>query len=202
MYNNEDLYGKKASHFRQSRRLTLAVSQAAGPLWEFRWAPVITTGICLVNRVILRAVQTGAATAEALPFSLKVARTFTVADATNTASILRTGDDQKLNGDHANSVLADFRESNSATAAAGGTKTLDTDAIALGTFVSIAAASTTESGGGYLTLFDLDPIASGDQPLRLESNEGWVLSLDTGKGATQGVDLILTTSWSEIAPIS
>ncbi len=193
-------YGRKTTHFRQARRLVLNTSQAAGPLWEFRWGN--TAGaICLVNRVTLKAVQNANATAEELIFNLKVARTFTAADTTNTASILRSGDMQKLNGDYADSLLSDFRETSSATAAAGGTKTLDTDSIAQGSFVSIATASTTESGGGYSMVFNFNPLATEEQVLRLEANEGWVISLEATKGATQGVVLVLETSWAEVEPV-
>lgn len=202
-YNKEEFYGKRASHFRQSRRLVLAVSQAAGALWEFRWADTTQPGsICLVNRITLRAYQNAAATAEDLQFSLKVARTFTATDDTNTASIKRTGDNQKLNGDHSDTLLTEFRESNSATAAAGGTKTLDTDSLVNGIFVSIAAASTSESGGGLTTVFDFNPSLAEEQDLRLEANEGWVISLDQAKGATAGVVLLMDTSWSEIVPMT
>jgi hypothetical protein len=177
----------------------LNTSQAAGSLWEFRWG-ASTGALCLVNRVSLKGLQNANATAEELRFNLKVARSFTAVNSTNTASILRSGDMQKLNGDFADSLLTAFVETNSATAAAGGTMTLDTDSIAQGSFVSIATASTTESGGGYSMVFNYNPIASEEQALRLEQNEGWVISLEATKGATQGVVLILETSWTEIAP--
>lgn len=193
-------YGKSVSHFRQARRLALAASQAAGALWEFRWDPATTGAVCLVNRVMLKAVQIANATAEELRFNLKVARTFTVSDDTNTVSVLRANDMQKLNGDHADSLLAAFRESSAATAASGGTKTLDTDSIAQGSFVSILTASTAESGGGYATVFDFNPLPAGESPLRLEADEGWVISIEADKGATTGVVLVLETGWSEIKP--
>lgn len=189
-------YGKRSTYLRQARRYVMASAQAAGPLWEFRWSN--TGAICLVNRVTLRAVQNGNATAEELRFNLKVARTFTATDDTNTASILRSGDMQKLNGDQTDSLLGAFRESNAATAAAGGTKTLDTDSIAQGSYVSIATASTTESAGGPVTVFDFAPASAGEWPLRLEANEGWVISLEADKGATTGVVLIMETGWYEV----
>lgn len=189
--------GKKVTHFRQARRLLMASAQAAGALWEFRWGNTLGA-LCLVNRVSLKAVQIAAATAEELRFNLKVARTFTATDDTNTVSIKLTGDMQKLNGDFADTLLTEFRESNSATAAAGGTKTLDTDSIAQGSFVSIATASTTESGGGYIMVFDFNPLAADEQVLRLEKDEGWIISLEVAKGATQGVVLVMETSWSEV----
>lgn len=191
-------YGRVGSHFTQARRFLMNTSQAAGALWEFRWGNA--SAICLVNRVTLKALQIANATAEELRFNLKIARTFTATDDTNTASILRSGDMQKLNGRKADSLLSAFRESGSATAAAGGTKTLDTDSIAQGSFVSIATASTTLSGGGYEVVFDFAPGAYSEEPLRLETNEGWVISLEATKGATQGVVLVMETCWSEVQP--
>ena len=191
-------YGRKITHYRQARRLAMASAQAAGALWEFRWGNTVAGNFCLVNKVSLKAVQIANATAEELRFNLKIARTFTATDDTNTASILRSGDMQKLNGDYEDSLLTAFRESNSATAASGGTKTLDTDSIAQGSFVSIATASTTESGGGYTMVFNFNPLAGDEQVLRLEQDEGWVISLEAQKGATTGVVLIMETSWSEV----
>lgn len=196
-YQYQGARGGKIAHFRQARRLLLATSQAAGPIWEFRWGN--TDGhLCLINKVTLKAVQIAASTAEELRFNLKIARAFTATDDTDTASILRSGDMQKLNGDFGDSLLTAFRESNAATAAAGGTKTLDTDSIAQGSFVSIASASTTESGGGYTMVFNFNPLAASENQLKLEQDEGWVISQEVTKGASQGVVLIMEASWSEV----
>lgn len=199
MSSKDNIYGKRGSHFRQARRFAMATSQAAGALWEFRWGTA-TSAICLIDRITLKAVQIANATAEELRFNLSIARTFTATDDTNTASILRATDMQKVNGDHSDSILTAFRESNAATAASGGTKTVDTDPIAHGSFVSIATAGTTISGGGFTNIFDYAPNTSGERQLRLETNEGWVINLEATKGATTGVVLILEVAWTEIVP--
>lgn len=174
----------------------MASSQAAGALWEFRWANA--TSLCIVNRITLKALQIANATAEELRFNLKVARTFTATDDTNTASILRGTDLQKLNGDYGNSVLTEFRETNIATAATGGTKTLDTDSIAQG---SIYCAGTVQvvTFDTNATVFDFNPALGNEYPLRLEANEGWVISLEATKGATTGIVLLMETSWTEVS---
>lgn len=194
---NNPIYplGYKVNHFRQARRLALATSQAAGPLWEFRWGSSLGH-LCFVNRVTLKAVQIANATAEELRFNLKFARTFTVADTTNVTSILRANDLQKLNGDYSDSVLSNFVESNAATAASGGTLTQDTDPLASGNYVTIATASTTFDGASDI-LFDFCPLQEGSQALRFEQNEGWAINIEATKGATQGFVLIMETSWSE-----
>lgn len=187
--------GYKTNHFRQARRLPLAVSQAAGALWEFRWGTALGH-VCYINRLKLMGAQVANATAEELRFNLQVARAFTVVDSTNTTSILRSGDNQKLNGDSADSVLSAFVESNSATAAAGGTKTLDSDPICEGSYTTLATASTTFDGCQDV-IFDYCPYLEGDQLLRLEQNEGWVINLEAAKGATAGFNLYLEVAWTE-----
>lgn len=187
--------GYKTNHFRQSRRLALQASQAAGPLWEFRWGSTLGH-VAYINRVKLMGAQIANATAEELRFSLQVARAFTAVDSVNTTSILRSLDNQKLNGDSADSVLTAFVESNSATAASGGTKTLDSDPIATGSYVTIATASTTFDGGPD-PIIDYCPLIEGDQCLRLEMNEGFIISLDAAKGPTTGFALYLELSWTE-----
>ena len=194
---NNPLYplGYKVGHYRQARRLALASAQAAGILWEFRWG-ASTGDIAYIKRVTLKAVQIANATAEELRFNLKIARTFTAANTTNTASILTTGNSQQLQTPYAASTLTAFRESNSATAATGGTLTQDTDSIAQGSFVSLATISTTDQARQDI-VFDFNPLAESDQLLGLRQDEGWVINLEAAKGATTGVVLIMETAWAE-----
>lgn len=187
--------GYKVNHFRQARRLVLGVSQAAGPLWEFRWGSTLGHQ-CFVNRILLTGTQTANATAEELRFSISVARSFTAVDTVNTVSILRSGDNQKLNGDTADSVLTAFVESNSATAASGGTYTKDSDPLALGSYVTLAAASTANDGADDI-VSDFNPVLEDYQLLRLERDEGFIISLDAAKGATAGYTAFLEVAWAE-----
>lgn len=194
---NNPIYplGYKVTHYRQARRLSLASAQAAGPLWEFQWGT--TAGhICFVNRVTLKVVQSANATAEELRFNLTIARAFSAPDTTNTVSILRTGDMQQLETPYAASVLSAFRESNSATAPAGGTMTQDTDPIAAGSYVTLGTISTTFDGGSDV-IFDFCPLQEGYQMLGLRKNEGWVINLEAQKGATTGVSVHMETAWTE-----
>lgn len=189
-----DPLGYKVAHFRQGRRLLLATSQAAGPLWEFRWGSA--AGLCYVTRITLKGVQFANASGEELRFNCTVARTFTVADTTNVASIKRTGNMQKLNTAFVASLLSDFVESNSATAASGGTYTQDTDPLTLGSYSCLTTASTQNDGSSDV-IFDYTPFWDGDQPLRLNKNEGFFINLEVAKGATQGFSLDLEVNWVE-----
>ena len=187
--------GYKVNHYRQARRLLLATSQAAGPLWEFQWN---TTGghVCFVNRILVNGVQTGAATAEELQFNVKVARGFTSVDSSNVASILRSGDNQQINSAYSGSLLTAFVESNAATAASGGVYTQDTDPICNGSYVTLATASTSFDGADD-TICDFNPFAEGLGPLRLKAGEGFIVNLGQTKGASQGFVLNLEVAWSE-----
>lgn len=187
--------GFKVNHFRQARRLTLATSQVAGPLWEFQWKT--TAGhICLIKRILLNGVQTGNATAEELQFNLKIARSFTAVDNTNVTSILRSGDMQQLSTKYGASVLNAFVESSAASAASGGTMTLDTDAICNGSYVTIATATTTFDGADD-SIIEFSPFTEAQHFLRLDTNEGFVISLGATKGATQGFILNMEVAWAE-----
>lgn len=195
-------YGRTVTHFRQARRFVLNSAQAAGPLWEFRWGDTTAPGsVAVVNRVTLKAIQTANATAEELRFNLRIARGFTVADTTNVASIKRTGNMQKLHANQRDSLLTDFLEANSATAPTGGTYTQDTDPIVSGSFVTIAAVSTT-SPSWVTNIFDFSGLADGELPLVSRVNEGWVINLEAAKGATTGVSMFVEVSWSEIQPMT
>lgn len=188
--------GYKVAHFRQARRLPLAGLQAAGPLWEFRWGSAL--GLCYITRITLKGVQIASATAgQELRFNVTLARNFTAADTTNTASILRAGNMQKLNTAFAASLLSDFRETNSATAPTGGTYTQDTDPVAIGSYVTLTTASTTNDGSAE-AMIDYTPYWEGDQLIRLNKNEGFLVNLEAAvAGAASGFILYLEVCWAE-----
>jgi hypothetical protein len=154
----------------------------------------------VVKRVILKGLQFAASTAEELQYTLKVARTYTAVDSSNVASILRSGDMQKLNGDFTDSVLTAFAESNSASAASGGTYTLDTDGIAAGSFTTVAA--TPPGPLGSQTILDYNPMTEDHQFLRLEKDEGFVIKQEVTKGASQGFALHLEVAWAECLKVA
>lgn len=187
--------GWKTNHFRQARRLALASAQAAGALWEFRWGTTLGH-ICFINRILVNGVQIANATAEELRFSLKIARSFTAVDSSQVASILRSGDMQQLATRNSASVLTAFVESNAATAASGGTMTLDTDPICNGSYVTLATATTSVDGADD-TIMDFCPLIEGYQCLRLDKDEGFVINLDAQKGATTGFIVNLEVAWTE-----
>lgn len=188
-----DPLGYKVAHFRQGRRLVLGSGQAAGPLWEFRWGSALA--ICFVTRVTLKGIQNGtAATPGELRYNLTRALTFTAADPTNTASILRSGNMQKLNTAFASSLLSEFRESNSATAPTAGTYTQDTDPIALGSYSTVATPTV---DGSSDTIFDFQYISDGDQPLRLNKNEGFIVNLEAALAGQSNFIQYLEVCWVE-----
>lgn len=196
-----DPLGYKVAHFRQARKYTFPGSIAGNtPIWEFRWGA--TTGICYVTRIIVKAVQTNATPSASFefPFNIQVARSFTAADPTNTTSILRSGNNQKLNTAFLASKLSEFREKDSsANAATGGTLTQDSDPIAIGSYFTVVpAAGTPTFDGGPDSVCDFTYSWDGDQCLRLNANEGFVVNYTGGAGpVTPGLNVYLEVCWVE-----
>jgi hypothetical protein len=131
-------------HYRVARRLVPAGTTTAGNLWTLR-NPTASGILVVVKRVLLKVVQNAAPTAAVEDiFTLKVARAYTVADTTNSAAISPASAMQKMRTSMGNAA-AQVRESNAAGGASGGTKTVDTDAIATG---SVWVAAALASGQG------------------------------------------------------
>lgn len=188
-----DPLGYKTYHYRQARKYVMPNSQAAGPIWEFRWSSSL--GLCFVTRVTVKAIQTGTVTAGSeLRFDLTVARGFTLADPTNTVSILRATNNQKINTAYGASILGEFREANSATAAAGGTYTLDSDPIAIGSYSTVTNPTI---DGGVDEMFNYQPYADGDQVLRFNKNEGFIINSQVAAQAANSFTLYLEVNWVE-----
>jgi hypothetical protein len=118
-------------HYRIARRLAPAASTTAGNLWTFR-NPTASGILTVVKRIRVRVVQIANPTAAVEDrFSLKIARGYTIADTTGSASIAPSANMQEVRTSMA-TATAQVRESNAAGGASGGTKTTDTDAIAIG----------------------------------------------------------------------
>lgn len=182
-------------HYRVARRFTPAGTTLAGNLWTFR-NPSASGLVMVIGRVSLRAVQIAAPTAAIEDrFNLKVARSYTVADATGSASIAPTAAMQEMRTSMA-SAVAQIREANVAAGASGGTKTLDTDAIATGSFW--VAAAVPGAMQAPVPILDYYPsVADGQHPLLLAPDEGFIIANENNFGATSGIILHLEINWAE-----
>jgi hypothetical protein len=184
-------------HYRIARRLVPASTTLAGILWTMR-NPTASGILVVIKRVSLRAVQVAAPTAAIEDiFTVKVARAYTVADTTNSASIAPASGMQDLRTSMANAVTQ-VREASAAAGASGGTKTPDTDAISTGS-TWVAAALASGQGNGPTTVLDYYPnVADGEHPLVLASDEGLLVSNANNFGATSGITLHIEMYWAEV----
>lgn len=179
-------------HYRVARRFVPAGTTLAGNLWCFR---NISANLALIERIKLTIVQVAAPTAaiEDL-FNIKVARAYTVSDVTASVAITPAAAMQKLRTSMGNSGI-ELREANAAAGASGGTRTLDTDAFASGSqWVSAAIP-----GAPLTTVLDYYPNpASGEYPLALANNEGFIIANGNAFGAVSGIILQLELVWAEV----
>lgn len=184
-------------HYRIGRRLAPAATTTAGNLWTLR-NPTASGIFLVVKRIFLRAVQIAAPTAAVEDiFNIKVARAYTVADTTGSASIAPAAGMQDLRTSMANAA-AQVRESNAAGGASGGTKTADTDAISTGS-MWVAAALASGQSNGPTTILDYYPnVADGEHPLVLASDEGVLVSNTNAFGTASGIALHVEIYWAEV----
>jgi hypothetical protein len=184
-------------HYRIGRRLAPFATTLAGNLWTFR-NPTASGILCIVKRVRLRVLQVGAPTAAIEDqFLLKVARAYTVADATGSASIAPATNMQELRTSMG-AAVAQVREASVAAGASGGTKTLDTDGIITGS-AWVAAALASGLGNGPIDVFDYYPnVADGEHPLVLAADEGFIISNANNFGAASGIVLHVEMNWAEV----
>lgn len=184
-------------HYRIARRFSPATTTLTGNLWTFR-NPTASSILAVVTSVRLRVLQTGAPTAAIEDrFSLKIARAYTVADTTGSASIAAAANMQELRTSMGTSA-AQVREANIAAGASGGTKTLDTDFIATGA-QWIPVAVPTGGSNPASEVFNFQPfVQAGEHPLVLAADEGFLLSNDNALGAASGIVLYLDLAWAEV----
>jgi hypothetical protein len=184
-------------HYRVARRLVPAATTTAGNLWTLR-NPTASGILVVVKRISLRAVQIAAPTAAVEDiFTLKIARAYTVADTTGSASIAPASGMQDVRTSMANAA-AQVRESNAAGGASGGTKTVDTDAIATGS-VWVSAALASGQGNGPAQILDYYPnVSDGEHPVVLASDEGILLANTNAFGTASGIALHCEIYWAEV----
>lgn len=176
--------------FRIARRFVPAASQTAGVLWTFRNPHA--TKLVVINRIRLRVLQVGAPTAAIEDqFSVKFARSYTVADNTGAVSIAPASAMQKLRTDMGNSVVQ-IQETNAAGGISGGTKTLDANPIINGGIWVVGAVQTTPAQE-MNEVFDYH-----ERVMVCATNEGFVISNDNALGTASGITIYLTLDWSEV----
>jgi hypothetical protein len=161
---------------------------AAGPVWSFR-----NTGanLILVRRVSIGFVTTTAfTTAQGLDYQLLRANSFTASDTGGTA--LYTAGANKHRNSFTNITSAPDIRISSTGALTAGTRTLETAGM------GIAGGSSTGVGTSMPTA-DLLRYDSGDYPLVLAQNEGFVVTNGIAMGAAGVIRLQVSVEYAETA---
>lgn len=201
--NEKGVYGSYRAAFFSG----LVAAGMAGPLaiFEMRWTPATVNG--LIKRLRFMAVMdaTGFAQGSAI-FSLFKATKFTALDTTGAATApTLAGKDQAKSTRQAASQLQSATAQNfailntAATGLTGGTKTLDSNAMAL--LMGNATVITTNGAPVPLNIlgYFIDPCEAGREPEELQANEGLVIRCESVP-ATGTWKFGVEVEWDEIDP--
>lgn len=189
-------YGMLGSYRRSQTSGTAAAGVVANSeIVQFRWTATPT--LCLVNKIVVESLWSNSAafTAGFGNMQVVVARSWST-DGSGGTSMSLVGENGKLRqGPWMNpSAMAAAGGSLRYQAAAltVGTKTLDTDPLALIAFTASAANTQIL---GKTVMFGEDTEAGG-HPLVLAQNEGWVLRITVPATGTWNYGF--TTAWTEV----
>jgi hypothetical protein len=168
---------------------------AGGTVFSFRWSPPTSTQLCMVRRVEVGfSTVTAFGTAQALQYSLQIARQWTASDTGGTAALFTQTNTSKFRTVMPTSAFAGGGQIMIATTAANtaGTRTLDTQAMAFTQGASTAI-------GTVLTSTPLYQHQPGDYPLIFAANEGFIINNVQAMGATGVVNFTVSVEWMELA---
>ena len=168
---------------------------AGGTVFSFRWNPPTTTQLCMVRRVEVGfSTITAFTTAQSLQYSIQVARNWTVSDTGGTAAAFTQTNTGKMRTTMPTSAFAGGGQIMIATTAANtaGTRTLDTQAFQFTNGTSSAIATS-------LTASPVFQQQTGDYPLILANNEGFIINNVQLMGAAGVINLVVNIEWMELA---
>jgi hypothetical protein len=182
-------------HYRLSTTVGLLAAQAVnGTLFSFRWADA--TRFCVLHKVRLAVLQTGAATATIMPrFQVFIARGFTASDSAGTAVVLTGNNMKKRTAGMGTTLITDIRKSSAAAGLTVGTRVLDSDAV-----LELPTNQTITTPNNLLYERHLDFDGDGGlHPFVLAANEGFIVrGPTTAFGAAGTADLVVEAAWSEV----
>lgn len=162
---------------------------AAAPIFAFRWSDATRFATIRTVRIALTSLGTGF-TAGVGFIDMVAARGFTVSDTGGTAVVL-TGNNGKKRTSFGSSLVGDFRISSTATLTAG-TRTLDANALSGVRFGVNANTNAVQ----LATTAIWTPDYSGDWPLVLAQNEGFVIRATVPATGTWTGDVAI--EWDEV----
>ena len=177
----------------------LTTVAAGGLVFSFRWNPSVTTNLCMIRRVEIGfATTTAFTTAQSLQYSMQIARAFTAVDSGGTSGAFTQANTGKMRTSMPTSQMAaagsNIQIANTGAMTAG-TRTLDTQPIAYLAGASTAVATT-------LPLTAIHQHQSGDYPLILAYQEGFIINNVQTMGAAGVINLTVNVEWMELSATS
>lgn len=173
----------------------LTVVAAGGTVYSFRWAPAVTTNLCMIRRVEIGfSTITAFTAAQTLQYSMQIARQWTASDTGGTAALFTQTNTGKMRTTMPTSAFAGGGQIMIANTGANtaGTRTLDTQAIAFTQGSSTALATTMLNNPIYQH-------QTGDYPMILAANEGFIINNVQVMGAAGVINLTVNVEWMELA---
>jgi hypothetical protein len=174
---------------------SLTTVAAGATVFSFRWAPATTTNLCLIRRVEIGfSTITAFGTAQALQYSLQMARQWTTNDTVGNTALFTQTNTAKFRTTMPTSGFAGGGQIMIANTGAitAGVRTLDTQAIAFANGTSNAIGTTMPNTAIYQQ-------QTGDYPMILANNEGFIINNAQLMGATGVINLYVNVEWFEIA---
>jgi hypothetical protein len=173
----------------------LTVAAAGSTVYSFRWAPAVTTNLCMLRRVEIGFSTTTAFTAaQSLQYSMQLARQWTANDTGGTTALFTQTNTGKFRTTMPTSAFAGGGQIMIANTGANtaGTRTLDTQAMAFTQGSSTALATTMLNNPLYQH-------QTGDYPIILAANEGFIINNVQVMGAAGVINLTVNVEWFELA---
>jgi hypothetical protein len=177
----------------------LTVVAAGGTVFSFRFNPATTTNLCMIRRVEIGfATTTAFTTAQSLQYSMQIARAFTAVDSGGTSGAFTQANTGKMRTSMPTSQMS-LTGSNIQIATTGaitaGTRTLDTQPMAFMNGASTAV-------GTVIPLTAIYQHQSGDYPLILGYQEGFIINNVQTMGAAGVGNLTVNVEWMELSATS
>ena len=177
----------------------LTTVAAGGLVFSFRWNPSVTTNLCMIRRVEIGvATATAFTTAQSLQYSMQIARAFTAVDSGGTSGAFTQANTGKMRTSMPTSQMAaagsNIQIANTGAMTAG-TRTLDTQPMSYLAGSSTAVATT-------LPLTAIYQHQTGDYPLILAYQEGFILNNVQTMGAAGVINLTVNVEWMELSATS
>lgn len=179
--------------YQVSTSTTAAAYASAGTAFSFRWAPATATQLCMIRRVEVGMYVVGAiTTSQFASVSMTRASTWTASDSAGTQILFSTPNSNKLRATMPATAFTTGGDMRMGVITAG-TRLLDTNPLA-----TIAGTTGTAAGTTAIPLTPIFQHQTGDYPLILGANEGFIL-VNNNAILSGTVSIVVNVEWMELA---